>query len=229
MNHTIYEIEICRGKENSIHNYVEYQYYTEDCNRKGKQRLDTNKYRKHKTHVGCFYTREEILTQIKWEQENYSGKGNSKDLAYSSIEGLLFTGSGAYRIYITDHTVPKINSHAEAIIASYLNEWAGNVYKRSLEGMGVGTHQSMRGSILMGDNSYRAAVSVIEHTLLKKAGKTINVPKKQAASKNKTQTGSNYNLIDYPETIYQPYIFEALPIGYLPFHPAKLPEIAFSR
>lgn len=192
------------SEPNSIHNYADYRYrpiHPWDA----LTVEDTNEYRVHSSPIGCFYSRREILDEIA------TGTSSGRKLnpgiqgvQGSSIAGALFTGSGAYKVYHTENTAPRISLVPDANMTNSLGGWAGIFYQCSLEEIHLYKHnRHLRGSILLGDSSYRAAISVVMETLRKKHNG------KMRARKN---PGTNFNLVDVPQTFYLPYIREALPV-----------------
>lgn len=205
---------------NAIQNYTDFRYYPKPQTRsEARSRVgvwresDTKIYRTRNTPVGCYYTRTELLACIRAESEGrWKNTGGIQGIYGSRVAGLLFTGSGAYKTYVTGDTAPKIRSQLEAAMTGYLKAWAGRVYQRSLEGIPAKLmSEQLRGSVLIGDESYKAAVSVIEQTNLGVFGKRDF----KRGEEEKMQGGGkmyNYNLKDIPETFYLPSIREALPI-----------------
>lgn len=194
---------------NSIHNYADYHYFTEE-QRKERLELDVGTYRTRKTPIGCFYTREDILAMALNEAKVAgSDSGHLQNINSSVIAGVLFTGNGAYKVYHTDNTAPKTRISGDEAMTSYLKAWAGTVYKRSIENLPARFQsQQLRGAILMGDGNYRAAISVLENTWSREIRKNQNREAKQTQESRR----ENFNLKDIPETFYLPMIREALPI-----------------
>ena len=201
---------------NSIHNHTDYRYH-EPNKRIPKKERDIKTYRLRSTPVGCYYTRGELLEMVRQEKTRKPGQeqknSNTQNVNASAVSGLLFSGNGAYKVYVTDNAAPKIMMSQDEVMTGFLKNWAGDVYKRSLEHLpSKNTNQQLRGSFLFGDDSYRAAISILEQTNLKALGKTVFVWDKTENTKNERALGTNYNLMDIPETFYIPYIREALPV-----------------
>jgi hypothetical protein len=199
---------------NSMNNYTDYRYYDESDDVQGSKRLDTGIYRIRKTPVGCVYTRADILTLARRDMNPQEKTGgNIQNINGSSISGLLFSANGAYKIYVTGHIAPKFKPSFDRIMTQTMEVWAGNAYLRSLDNLQRSIQKKyLRGSILIGDGSYRAAMHVIRATqdkYLMIKGKRRRV---SFGIKDRIDKGDLYNLEDMPGTYYIPAIREALPV-----------------
>lgn len=157
------------AKRNSLINYTDYCYCSEADRRKaGEHFTDTRIYRARATPVGCYYSIGELRDLAVMEKEVIGQSSEDLDakLKYSKISGLLFTGGGAYRVYNTEHTAPKIRVNGENAMYSLLSHFSAHVYKNSLyETINDFDGNFVRGTFLLGDGSFRAAISVIRESL----------------------------------------------------------------
>lgn len=204
-----------RGFENTTHNQVPFLYYDKNKRtRYGCEPRDTRQYIYRETPVGCVYTLPELLALAQAETEVYGGtQGELDRLKYTRLSGLLFTGHGAYRLYNTERTAPRLRKNGEDSMKIFLDSWAAHVYKQSLtelryDGRGGYTEEftpeRLKGAILFGDGTHQAALSVLRNTwdteLWNARGKLAN------------KVVQNYNLHTISDTHFLPVIQEAIPL-----------------
>lgn len=204
-----------RGDECSIYNRTPFRYYDgPERTRYSYTPRDTKEYARRETPVGCLYT----LTELPWlaeaEAKHQGGTlGELDRLRYSRLSAILFTGHGLYRIYSTERTAPRLRKNGEDSAKIFLMAWADNVYKGSLRELqtdGQGnltekfTTERLKGTILFGDDTHQAALSVLKNTwdteLWNQRGKTFN------------KIVQNFNLHMIPDVYYLPVVRQAIPL-----------------
>ncbi|NDO37782.1 hypothetical protein [Anaerotruncus colihominis] len=203
------------GVENSIFNLGTFRYYESNIRHHyGQEFRDTKTYPFRETPIGCVYLLPELQALARMEAE-YSGVNQEEadKTRYSRLSGVFFSGNGPYRIYNTERTAIKLRKNGEETMRSYINSWAGMVYKRSLtlvrdDGHGNPVEESIepkiRGAILFGDETHQAAVSVILQTIQSEIG--------YGRGRDEKELSKNYNLRIIPDTYYLPVIQEAIPL-----------------
>lgn len=203
------------GVENSIFNSGTYRYYDGNIRRHNGQELrDTKEYPLRETPIGCVYLLPELQALARMEAEYLGINQEEADKTkYTRLSGVFFSGNGPYRIYNTERSAIKLRKNGEEAMRSYINSWAGTVYKRSLtivrdDGYGNPVEEpiepKIRGTILFGDETHKAAVSVILNTIQSEIGYGWN--------KSENRASQNYNLRIVPDTYYLPVMQEAIPL-----------------
>lgn len=210
-----FDSERFQGVENSIYNQDTFRYYDQN-ERVGNSyiALDTKNYPYRETPIGCVYLLPELQKLARMETEYLGLKLDETDmLRYSRLSGVLFSGNGPYVLYNTERTALRLRKNGEAAMRIYINAWAGTVYKQSLTlvrpdvtGKQIEEQISpeIRGAILFGDETFTAAVKVIEQTIKNEV--SFGAKRKE---KGITQ---NYNLLLVPDTYFLPVIQEAIPL-----------------
>lgn len=205
-----------RGEENSIFNQGIYQYYTEP--KRGqtyKLTMDTKKYLYRETPVGCVYFLPELQALCKIETAFKKGTPEENDLiSYTRMSAALFTGNGLYLIYNTERTAPAINRRGEELVENLANNWAQVVYQKSMTEIQNDYSGKVRevpvpakvvGRLLLGDDTFKAAMSVLQIT------QTFSM-RYRVRPKELDRVNNSYNLRDCPNTYYLPVISEAVPL-----------------
>ena len=197
------------GAENSIDNQQVYQYYeTNTFTKFYTEPKDIKKYVFRETPIGCIYTSQEIKQLAKMEAEASGGNDEEIDkLMFARFSGIFFSGNGAYILYNTEQTALRLRQSGEQSVRVYTDSWASNIYKRSLslirdDGYGNQTEEELpaktRGAILFGDDTFRAAIRVVENSLI--SGAQI-FQRKAANAINETQF---LNTVTVPDIFYLP-------------------------
>jgi hypothetical protein len=210
------------ARKNDIDNRNSFQYYETKTKRSryGYKHYDAKPYVCRTTPIGCVYLLPELIALADAEAEEVEGldtKGNETDrMRYSRLAGLLFTGNGSYRLYCTERTAPRLRPNGERNMKTYLDAWTAHVYGDSLtelitnpdnpdgdpEETPISGMPEVAGSILFGDYTHAAAISVLEHTFSEFSRK----------AKGRERGFLNYNLRTIKDTYYMPVIREALPL-----------------
>ena len=209
------DIERFHGYENSIFNVGTFQYYEKNIRKhSSREARDTKLYSYRKTPIGCIYLLPELQHLVVAEAEFHGIKSEEADKThYSRTSGVFFSGNGPYMLYSTERTAIRLRPHGEQAIRAYVGGWAWTVYQQSLtliQGDGNGNQveeplvPEVRGAILFGDETYKAALNVIKNTLESES---------HFGRKWKAQgANENYNLKIIPNTYYLPVIREAIPL-----------------
>ena len=203
------------GMENAINNQQVFQYYEKGFSSKiYAERKDIKKYIFHETPIGCIYTAQEIKQLAKLEAEISGGSAEEIDkLMFSRFSGIFFSGNGPYILYNTEQTALRLRQSGEQSIRVYTDSWATSIYKRSLslirdDGYGNQIEEELpartRGAILFGDNSFRAALRVVESSLI--SGAQIFHQK----SPNAIQETQFLNTVTVPDIFYLPVCKQAI-------------------
>jgi len=212
------------GNENSYFNQGTFQYYEQATKRKsyGYEHFDARPYSFRETPIGCVYTLPELMALAESETEYIGGNKEATDkMRYCRISGVFFSGHGGYRLYNTERTAPRIRVNGENYLKIVLNAWSANIYKQSLTDMiddGSGNPSlkpvtpDLRGAILFGDATHKAAISV-----LKQSGQSKSTFGKRI--KEKEREIQNYNLSLVPDTYFIPVIQEAIPLYSVMIYP----------
>ena len=210
-----FDSERFQGVENSIYNQDTFRYYDQN-ERVGNSyiALDTKNYPYRETPIGCVYLLPELQKLARMETEYLGLKLDETDmLRYSRLSGVLFSGNGPYVLYNTERTALRLRKNGEAAMRIYINAWAGTVYKQSLtlvrpDVTGKQIEEQIapeiRGSILFGDETFMAAVKVIEQTIKNEMS--------FGAKRRETGSTQNYNLRMIPDTYFLPVMQEAIPL-----------------
>lgn len=210
-----FDPERFQGVENSIYNQDTFRYYDQN-ERVGNSyiALDTKNYPYRETPIGCVYLLPELQKLARMETEYLGLKLDETDmLRYSRSSGVFFSGNGPYILYNTERTALRLRKNGEAAMRIYINAWAGTVYKQSLtlvrpDVTGKQIEEQIapeiRGSILFGDETFTAAVKVIEQTIKNEMS--------FGAKRRETGSTQNYNLRMIPDTYFLPVIQEAIPL-----------------
>lgn len=197
------------GEENSISNQQVFQYYeTNILTKLYTEPKDIKKYIYHETPIGCIYTSHELKQLAKMEAEKNGGTGEEIDkLMFSRFSGIFFSGNGPYILYNTEQTALRLRQSGEQSIRVYADFWAANIYKRSLsliqdDGYGNQIEEELpaktRGAILFGDDTFRAALRVVESSLISSAQIF------QRKGPNAIQETQFLNTITVPDIFYMP-------------------------
>lgn len=229
------DVERFRGYENSIFNQTFYRYYDPLLvgRHTGREAKDTLLYSCRETPVGCVYLLSELQKLAKTEAEYLGISSEEADKTrYARASGVFFSGNGPYLIYNTERTAIRLRKNGEDALRIYVNAWAGTVYRRSLtevrdDGYGNQVEEPLepkiRGTLLFGDETHRAAVNVILHTIESEIGFGKN--------RNEQIATQNYNLRLVPDTFFLPVIQEAIPLYALmvfPHWPMYLKDLALN-
>ena len=210
------------GVENSYFNQGTFQYYEQGSIRKayGYEHFDAKRYSYRETPIGCVYTPSELLALAKSETEYIGGNKEEHDkMRYVRTSGVFFSGHGAYRLYNTERTAPRLRVSGESNMEIFINAWCANVYKRSLTDMaddGTGNPEfkfivpELRGNLLFGDATHTAAISVLKQSNRSNFGGKINENEREYR---------NYNLRHMPDTYFIPVIQEAIPLYSMMIYP----------
>lgn len=203
------------GAENAINNQQVFQYYEKDFSTKFyTEQKDLKQYVFHETPIGCIYTSQEIKQLAKLEAEKSRGRGEEIDkLMFSRFSGIFFSGNGPYILYNTEQTALRLRQSGEQSVRIYTDSWAANIYKRSLslireDGYGNQIEEELpaktRGAILFGDDTFRAALRVVESSLI--SGAQIF----QRRMPNAIQETQFFNTVTVPDIFYLPVCKQAI-------------------
>lgn len=203
------------GAENAINNQQVFQYYEKNILTKlYSTPKDIKHYVFHETPIGCIYTAQEIKQLAKMEAERSGGKGEEIDkLMFSRFSGIFFSGNGPYILYNTEQTALRLRRSGEQSIRMYTDSWAANIYKRSLsvirdDGYGNQIEEELpaktRGAILFGDDTFRAALRVVENSLIS----SVQLFRKKSPSA--IQETQFFNTLTVPDIFYLPVCKQAV-------------------
>ena len=210
-----FDPERFQGFENSIYNQDTFRYYDQN-ERVGNSyiALDTKDYPYRETPIGCVYLLPELQQLARIETEYLGLKLDEVDmLRYSRLSGVLFSGNGPYVLYNTERTALRLRKNGEAAMRIYINAWAGTVYKQSLTlvrpdvtGKQIEEQISpeIRGAILFGDETFTAAVKVIDQTIKNEVS--------FGAKRREKGSTQNYSLRLVPNTYFLPVMQQAIPL-----------------
>ncbi|MBM6924111.1 hypothetical protein H9X81_10490 [Hydrogenoanaerobacterium saccharovorans] len=210
------DTEKYRGEENSIYNQGVYQYYTEpQRGRTYKLTMDTKQYLYRETPVGCLYFLPELQELSRIETTLRKGTPEESDLiSYTRMSAAIFTGSGLYLVYNTERTAPTINRRGEELAEALATNWAQAVYQRSITELQndyegkvreVKVSPKVEGRLLLGDDTFKAALSVLQTT-------QASIMRYHITPKERERVNNTYNLRDCPNTYYLPVIRESIPL-----------------
>lgn len=212
------------GAENAINNQQVFQYYEKNIFPKFyTEPKDIKRYIFHETPIGCIYTSQEIKQLAKMEAVKSGGNGEEVDkLMFSRFSGIFFSGNGPYILYNTEQTALRLRQSGEQSVRIYTDSWAANIYKRSLslirdDGYGNQIEEELpaktRGAILFGDDTFRAAIRVVESSLI--SGAQI-FHRKATDAMQETQF---LNTVTVPDIFYLPVCKQAIDLFALMLFP----------
>ena len=210
-----FDSERFQGVENSIYNQDTFRYYDQDIRRHNyREQKDTKNYPYRETPIGCVYLLPELQKLARMETEYLGLKLDETDmLRYSRASGVFFSGNGPYLIYNTERTALRLRKNGEAAMRIYINAWSGTVYKQSLtlvrpDVTGKQIEEQIapeiRGAILFGDETFTAAVKVIEQTIKNEVS--------FGAKRREKGSTQNYSLRLVPNTYFLPVMQQAIPL-----------------